>query len=76
LREKLEDEIREVARDIVSHGPTRDFSTNELLVDRTARATARDILTRLATLRARAERQAVRHANGRRDVLPLPAVVD
>jgi hypothetical protein len=57
-REKLEDEIREVAGDVVSHGPTRDFSTNELLVDRTARATARDILKRLATLRARAERQA------------------
>jgi TRAP-type uncharacterized transport system substrate-binding protein len=57
-REKLEDEIREVAGDVVSHGPTRDFSTNELLVDRTARAAARDILKRLATLRARAERQA------------------
>ena len=57
-REKLEVEIRDVAGDVVSHGPTRDFSTNELLVDRTSRAAARDILKRLATLRARAERQA------------------
>jgi hypothetical protein len=33
-REKLEAEIRRVAGDVVSHGPTRNFSTNELLLTR------------------------------------------
>jgi TRAP-type uncharacterized transport system substrate-binding protein len=57
-REKLEAEIRRVAGDVVSHGPTRNFSTSELLVDQEARAAAQDILSRLAMLRARCERQA------------------
>jgi TRAP-type uncharacterized transport system substrate-binding protein len=58
VREKLEAEIRGVAGDVVSHGPTRNFSANELLVDQEARATAQNILSRLAMLRARCERQA------------------
>ena len=57
-REDLEAEIRGVAGDVVSHGPTRNFLTNELLVDQDARAAAQDILSRLAMLRARCERQA------------------
>ncbi len=57
-REKLETEIRGVAGDVVSHGPPRNFSTNELLVDQKARAAAQEILTRLAMLRARCERRA------------------
>lgn len=57
-REKLEAEIRRVAGDVVSHGPAHDFSTNDLLVDRKARATAQDILRRLAMLRTRCARQA------------------
>jgi TRAP-type uncharacterized transport system substrate-binding protein len=57
-REELEAEIRRVAGDVVSHGPTGNFSANELLVDQEARAAAKDILSRLAILRARCERQA------------------
>lgn len=57
-REKLEAEIRRVAGDVVSHGPTRNLSTNELLVDPEARAAAQDILSRLAMLRGRCEHQA------------------
>jgi len=47
-----------VAGDVVSHGPRRHFSTNELLVDQKARAAAQDILNRLAMLRVRCERRA------------------
>jgi hypothetical protein len=57
-REKLEAEIRQVAGDVVSHGPTPNFLTNEPLADREARAAAQDILSRLAVLRARCARQA------------------
>ena len=57
-REKIEAEVRQVAGDVVSHGPRRHFSTNELLVDQKARAAAQDILNRLAMLRARCERRA------------------
>jgi TRAP-type uncharacterized transport system substrate-binding protein len=57
-REKLEAEVRQVAGDVVSHGPTRNFSTKELLIDQKARTAAQDILGRLAKLRARCEREA------------------
>jgi len=57
-REKIEAEVRQVAGDVVSHGPTRHLSPNELLIDQKARAAAQDILNRLAMLRARCERQA------------------
>jgi TRAP-type uncharacterized transport system substrate-binding protein len=58
-REKLEAEIRRLAGDVVRHGPTSNFSTKQLLVDRKARAEAQDILSRLAALRTRC----ARHAN-------------
>jgi hypothetical protein len=57
-REKLEAEIRQVAGDVVSHGPISNFSTNERLVDHEARAAAQDILSRLAMLRTRCARRA------------------
>ena len=57
-REKIEAEVRQVAGDVVSHGPTRHFSTNELLIDQKARAAAQGILRRLAMLRATCERRA------------------
>jgi hypothetical protein len=57
-REKIEAEVRQVAGDVVSHGPTRHSSPNELLIDQKARAAAQDILSRLAMLRARCERRA------------------
>jgi hypothetical protein len=57
-REKIEAEVRQVAGDVVSHGPTRHPSPNELLIDQKARAAAQDILSRLAMLRARCERRA------------------
>ena len=57
-REKLEAEVRQVAGDVVSHAPTGNFSTKELLIDQKARAAAQDILSRLAMLRARCEREA------------------
>jgi hypothetical protein len=57
-REKIEAEVRQVAGDVVSHGPTRHLSPNELLIDQKARAAAQDILSRLAMLRARCERRA------------------
>jgi hypothetical protein len=57
-REKIEAEVRQVAGDVVSHGPTRYFPTNELLINQKARAAAQDILSRLAMLRARCERRA------------------
>src|SRR6516164_5929067 len=57
-REKIEAEVRQMAGDVVSHGPTRHFSSNELLIDQKARAAAQDILSRLAMLRARCERRA------------------
>ncbi len=47
-----------MAGDVVSHGPTHNFSASELLVDQEARGAAKDILSRLAMLRARCERQA------------------
>ena len=61
-REKLEAEIRRLAGDVVSHGTSRDFQTNERLVDKDARAAARDILGRLGRLRVRCERQARSYA--------------
>ena len=61
-REKLEAEIRRVAGDVVSHGSTRNFLTNDLLVDEDARVAAQDILSRLAMLRARCERKAMSFA--------------
>lgn len=57
-REKLEAEVRQVAGDVVSHGPAHSVPTNERLVDREARAAAQDILNRLAMLRIRCARQA------------------
>jgi TRAP-type uncharacterized transport system substrate-binding protein len=61
-REKIEAEVRQIAGDVVSHGPAPYFSNHELLVDPKARAAAEDMLKRLAILRARCERQANSYA--------------
>ena len=61
-REKIEAEVRQIAGDVVSHGPALYFSTHELLVDPKARATAKVLLNRLAALRARCERRANSYA--------------
>jgi TRAP-type uncharacterized transport system substrate-binding protein len=61
-REKIEAEVRQIAGDIVSHGPAPYFSTHELLVDPKARVAAQVLLNRLAALRARCERRAKSYA--------------
>ncbi|HKN31019.1 MAG TPA: TAXI family TRAP transporter solute-binding subunit [Roseiarcus sp.] len=57
-REKLESEVNQLAGDIVSHAPTWDLPTHAVLADQNASATAQDILSRLASLRDRCQRQA------------------
>jgi hypothetical protein len=57
-REKLEAEVRQIAGDVVSYAPAPDLSARELTVDQEWRATARDILDRLAKLRNRCQHHA------------------
>ncbi len=57
-REKLELEVNQLAGDIVSHSPAWELPTQAVLADENASAAAHDILSRLAKLRDRCQRQA------------------
>ena len=76
-REKIEAEVRQVAGHVVSHGPTRHFSTNELLIDQKARRGSRYLEPPCdVTGSLRAPGQVLRHADGRRNILSIPAIDD
>ncbi len=61
-RETLASEVNQLSGDIVSHAPAWDSSTRAVLSEQKANAAAKDILSRLAKLRDRCQRQAQSYA--------------